>query len=74
VWLDVPGFLRSERKTNNVGVYSPMDVSLFMTPVYGAYNLGRPPQEVCFRNFAVKWAGFQHIPKGSTLDKVHDEV
>ena len=75
LWLDVTVFLKYlGRKAKNVEVYSPMDISLIMAPVYGAYNLWCPPQEVRFRDFTVKRARFQHIPEGSTLDEVHYEV
>lgn len=57
-----------------MAVYLPVDISLVMTPIYGAYNLGCPPHEVCLRDFAVERTGFEHIPKGSALDKVHYEV
>lgn len=74
VWLDITVFAELGWKAKDVQVHSPMDVSLLMAPIYGAYNLGCPPQEVCFRDFPVKRTRLQHIPKGSTLDKVHDEV
>jgi hypothetical protein len=61
-------------RLGRMAVHSPVDISLVMTPVYGAYNLGCPPHEVCLRDFAVERTGFEHVPKGAALDKVHHEV
>lgn len=43
VWLYVSILRRLGRKTDKIGAYQPMNVSLLVTPVYGTYDLGCPP-------------------------------
>ena len=53
---------------------SPVHEALGVAPVNGTDNLGRPPAQVGFENFAVVWAGLEYIPQSPAFGIVHHEV
>lgn len=51
-----------------------MNEALRVAPVDSADDLRRPPAQVRFENFAIVWAGFEHVPERAALGVVHDEI